>query len=90
MANRFSKKYGNKGMSFQLSAKKICLSAPDATSLHHCLKNKQPKLICFQWYVSKYSVQLKRVWLMLACDIPCPHEAGKVLHLLNRKEMAYT
>ena len=23
-------------MSFQLSANKICLSAPDATSLHHC------------------------------------------------------
>ena len=21
-----------------------CLSAPDATSLHHCFKNKQPKL----------------------------------------------
>ena len=27
---------------------------------------------------------------MLAYDRPCPHEAGKVLHLLNRKEMAYT
>ena len=26
-------------MSFQLSVNKICLSAPDATSLHHCLKN---------------------------------------------------
>ena len=26
-------------MSFQLSAIKRCLSAPDATSLHHCLKN---------------------------------------------------
>ena len=26
-----------------------CLSAPDVTSLHHRLKNKQPKLICFQW-----------------------------------------
>ena len=23
------------------------LSAPDATFLHHCLKKKQPKLICF-------------------------------------------
>ena len=22
-----------------------CLSAPDATSLHHCFKNKQPKLL---------------------------------------------
>ena len=32
-------------MSFQLSANKRYLSAPDATSLHHCLKNKQPKLI---------------------------------------------
>ena len=26
-----------------------CLSAPDATSLHHCLENKQLKLIWFQW-----------------------------------------
>ena len=26
-------------MSFQLSANKRCLSAPDATSLHHCLQN---------------------------------------------------
>ena len=26
-----------------------CLSAPDATSLHHCLKNKQLKLIWLQW-----------------------------------------
>ena len=25
-------------MSFQLSANKRCLSAPDAISLHHCLK----------------------------------------------------
>ena len=25
-------------MSFQLSANKRCLSAPDATSLHHCLE----------------------------------------------------
>ena len=30
-------------MRFQLSVNKRCLSAPDATSLHHCLKNKQPK-----------------------------------------------
>ena len=26
-----------------------CLSEPDATSLHHCLKNKQLKLIWLQW-----------------------------------------
>ena len=32
----------------------------------------------------------RRVLLMLAYDCLCPHEAGKVLHLLNRKEMAYT
>ena len=32
------------------SKKKLrCLSAPDATSLHHCLKNRQLKLIYFQW-----------------------------------------
>ena len=33
-----------------------CLSAPDATSLHHCLKNKQLKLIWLQWQGSKYLV----------------------------------
>ena len=38
VANR-SQKVRKQGMSFQLSANKICLSAPDATSLHHCLKN---------------------------------------------------
>ena len=27
---------------------------------------------------------------MLAYDCPCPHEAGRALHLLGRKEMAYT
>ena len=27
---------------------------------------------------------------MLAYDCQYPHEAGKVLHLLDRKEMAYT
>ena len=27
---------------------------------------------------------------MLAYDRQCPHEARKVLHLLDRKEMAYT
>ena len=28
---------------------KRCLSAPDARSLYHCLKNKLLKLKCFQW-----------------------------------------
>ena len=46
MANT-SQKVRKQGMSFQLSANKRCLSAPDATSLHHCLKNKQPKLNAF-------------------------------------------
>ena len=32
------------------------LSAPDATSLHHCLNNKQLKPIWFLWYGSKYFV----------------------------------
>ena len=32
-------KVRKQGMSFQLSANKICLSAADATSLHHCLQN---------------------------------------------------
>ena len=39
-------------MSFHLHAIQIkvtsrCLSAPDATSLHHCVKNKQLKLNAF-------------------------------------------
>ena len=68
-------------MSFQLSANKRCLSAPDATSLHHCLKNKQPKLIAFS---GKYQV-LCTVEEGVANACICPHEAGKVLHLLNRK-----
>ena len=52
MAKDFFKKYGNKECALnylQIKVKSRCLSAPDATSLHHCLKNKQPKLICFQW-----------------------------------------
>ena len=44
MANRFSKKYGNKGLPFNYLRIKRCLSAPDTTSLHHCLKNH------FQYY----------------------------------------
>ena len=48
MAKRFSKKYGNKGW-----ASTTCnpMSAPDATSLHHCLKQQQ------NWYAfsGKYS-----------------------------------
>ena len=30
-------------MSFQLSANKRCLSAPEATSLHHCLPTSLPQ-----------------------------------------------
>ena len=30
------------------------------------------------------------MWLILAYDRPCTHAAGKALHLLDRKEMAYT
>ena len=49
MAKYFSKKYGSKGWAFNhLQSEKVmsrCLSAPDATSLHYCLKNKQLKLI---------------------------------------------
>ena len=39
-------------MSFQLSANKRCLSAPDATSLHHCLQNlRQPWVRGFLRYM---------------------------------------
>ena len=56
MAKHFSKKYGNKGWAFDYpvsgqseinSVLSGCLSMPDATSLHHCLKNKQLKLNAF-------------------------------------------
>ena len=49
MAKHFSKKVQEQGMSFRLpciydlksiSVLSGCLSMPDATSLHHCLKNK--------------------------------------------------
>ena len=32
---------------------------------------------------------MRSVWI-LAYDWPCPHEAGKALNLMDRKEMAYT
>ena len=39
MAKRFSKRYGNKGwVSTTCNPMTRCLSAPDTTSLHHCLK----------------------------------------------------
>ena len=55
MAKHFSKKYGNKGwlsitlylQSESISVLSGCLSMPDATSLHHCLKNKKLKLNTF-------------------------------------------
>ena len=34
---------------YNLKVMSRCLSAPDAISIHHCLKNKQLKLIMFQW-----------------------------------------
>ena len=43
MAKCFSKKYGNKGRSFNhLQSEKVmsrCLSAPEATSLQYCFQN---------------------------------------------------
>ena len=55
MAKHLSKKYGNKGWTFDYPVSAIwnkflfvrCLSMPEATSLHHCLKNKQLKLNAF-------------------------------------------
>ena len=42
MAKRFSKKYGNKeelSTTCNPKAMSRCLSAPDATSVYHCLQN---------------------------------------------------
>ena len=54
---------------------------PDATSLHHCLKNKQLKLmlseVMIQQKESKILWTLRGVWVILA-------------YLLYRKEMSYT
>ena len=49
MAKRFSKKYGNKGWPLNYLQSESYVKMPDATSLHHCLKNKQLKLIWFLW-----------------------------------------
>ena len=58
MAKRFSKKYmeTRDEVSTMCNPKVMsrCLSLPDATSLHHCLKNKQLKLIWLLWKGSKY------------------------------------
>ena len=44
------KKYGNKERSCNyLQPESYVKIAPDATSLHHCLQNKQLKLIWLQW-----------------------------------------
>ena len=49
MAKHFSKKYGNKGCaSTTCNSMSKCLSAPDATSLHHCLKNHHQSYVEFR------------------------------------------
>ena len=46
MAKRFSKKYGNKGWRLTTcNPMSRCLSAPDATSLHHCLKTAKTIMV---------------------------------------------
>ena len=52
MAKHFSKKYGNKGWAFNYLRIKVmsrCLSAPDATSLHHCLQNHRQYYTILSW-----------------------------------------
>ena len=46
MANRFSKKYGNKEWTFNYLQMPI---RPDATSLHHCLQNHRQYYIILNW-----------------------------------------
>ena len=75
MAIRFSKKVWKQGMSFQLSAIK---DAYQHLVLHPTsLPQEQAAKTDMLSVVSKCCVQLRRVWLMLAYDCPCPHEAGK-------------
>ena len=50
MAKRFPKKYGNKGWASTTSnPMSRWLSAPDATSLHHCLKNHHQYCAILCW-----------------------------------------
>ena len=69
---RFLRFIRKQGMSFQLSVNKRCLSAPDATSLHHCyIPTSLPQEQAAKTdmlSVVKYCVQLRRVCLMLAYD----------------------
>ena len=53
MAKCFSKKYGNKDELSTTCNPKVmsrCLSAPDATSLHHCLKSQLKRV----WLILAY------------------------------------
>ena len=63
-----------------LSANKRCLSAPDATSIHQ----QEAKTDMLSVVSIHVLCTVEEGWLMLAYDLPCTHEAVKVLHLLNR------
>ena len=58
---------------------------PDATSLHHCLENKQLKLNAFS--VKDPAKAVFNICTLMR-GVQHTHAAGKVVHLLYRKEMA--
>ena len=47
-----------------------CLSVPDATSLHHCLKNKELKLMLSVVRIQVFSI----IYISGGCDNTCIHE----------------
>ena len=75
MAKHFSKKYGNKGWASQLPAL-LCQDACQRLMLHPTSLPQEEAAITSM--VSE--VRIHYVWLILAYDWPCPHEAGKALH----------
>ena len=53
------------------------LLVPDVTSLYHCLKKKQPKLICFHVSKNLVSSTVEEGVPNACIRLTMPHEAGK-------------
>ena len=67
---------------------------PDATSLHHCLKNKQLKLNAFSGKdpakgVFKFYAHLGGVWLLLADHTPMQLEKYYTYYIERRWHIPY-
>ena len=88
MANRFSKKYGNKGWALNY-LKDTLYQQSDATSLlslpQEC-KQPMPDMLTVPNITASSILYKLRVWLnALHMTVPSPHEAGKVTTLAECK-----